>query len=176
MNYLLQLSLANFGEPLFYALGCIRVQGEGPESPEAPVLGPPDCRALGSSLPSSSRRAGLNGPRRCSDSRLRSPFLLLLLLMLAGKVLRSGPDNHHDRSHYSQPEIQQYGHRDPAPEGIVEEPYRKVNRGVQQDHHQEAPPGTVVHPGEEDAHSEDRDHKTSVDEGSAARCSGQPQR
>src|SRR5215212_10042605 len=123
-----------------------------------------------------SRGGGLNDPRR-SDCGFRSPLLLLLLLpVLARKVLRSGHDDHHDRSHYHQPEIKQNWYCDPASEVIVEERYGKVNRSVQEDHHQEAPPCAIVHPGEEDTKCEGREHETSVDEGSVARCSVQPKR
>src|SRR5215216_4730307 len=86
-----------------------------------------------------SRRGGLNDPRRRSDPRLRSS-LLLLLPVLARKVLRSCHDDHHYRRHYQQPEIQQNGHRGPAPEIVDSECNRKVIRSVQQDHEKKAPP------------------------------------
>src|SRR5829696_9968468 len=63
----------------------------------------------------SSRGRGLNDPGRRSDYGLRS-LLHLLLPVLAGKVLRPGHDDHYDRHHYLQTEIQENGHHGLSPE------------------------------------------------------------
>src|SRR5215218_1114780 len=122
----------------------------------------------------SSRGRGLNDPGRRSDYGRRSP-LHLLLPVLARKVLRPSHDDHYNRHHYLQTEIQENGHHGLSPE-IAGDRKRKVNRGVQQDHHQEAAPGAVVHPGEDDAHCECRDHESRVEGGSIKGISGQPKR
>src|SRR5215217_2585340 len=125
----------------------------------------------------SSRGGWLNSPRRRSDPRLRSPLLLLLLLLaLSRQMLRPGPDDHPNRRHYHQPPVEQNGYRGPSPKIVDDERYGKVNRGVRQDHHQEATSGAVVHPGEYHAQSEDPDNEGDVEGGSFNRISGQPQR
>src|SRR3954462_14540902 len=81
---------------------------------------PRECARLRSPL-LSSRGGGLNNPRRCSDPRFRSYQLLLLLPVLAREVLRPGHDDHHDRSHYKQPEIEQDGHGGLGPQVVDDE-------------------------------------------------------
>jgi hypothetical protein len=61
-------------------------------------------------------------------------------MVLAAKVLRTVHDDHHDRRHYCQPDIEQKGQRHLAPEAFEEERDRKVERRVDQDHQQKAPP------------------------------------
>jgi hypothetical protein len=72
-------------------------------------------------------RSDHTGSRR-RDLGLR---VLLLLSVFARQMRMPCHNDHHDRSHYHQPDKEREGHHGPAPEGFEEERQRKVRRSVQ---------------------------------------------